>query len=177
MILRKLEEKDADGMLEWMQDKDIQKNFRFDAANKTRADVLEFIHNAENVPIDGKSIHYAIADENNEYLGTISLKNIDITAKKAEYAVCIRKAYQGRGIATEATKEILRKAFGEFGLERVDLNVLSDNVNAIRLYEKCGFVSDGELKSCLFLRGKYYNLKWYHISKEEYIEKNSFQGK
>lgn len=170
MVLRKLEEKDADGMLEWMKDEDIQKSFRFDTANKTREDVLEFINSAETVPVDGKSIHYAIVDDNNEYLGTISLKDIDMTAKKAEYAISLRKKAQGHGVATEATKEVLRKAFCEFGLERVYLNVLSDNIKAIHLYEKCGFVYEGEFKKHLFLRGKYCDLKWYRMLKEEYIE-------
>ena len=171
MILRKLAEKDADGMLEWMKDEDIQKNFRFKASDKTRADVLEFIHNAETNPIDGKSIHYAIADENDEYLGTISLKDINLSAKKAEYAISLRKKSQGHGIGTEATKEILRKAFFEFGLERVDLNVLSDNIKAIHVYEKYGFVNDKELETYLSLHGKYCGLKWYHILRKEYIEK------
>lgn len=34
MILRKLDEKDAKGMLEWMKDTEINKNFRFSIDNK-----------------------------------------------------------------------------------------------------------------------------------------------
>lgn len=177
MILRKLEEKDADGMLEWMKDEEIQKSFRFNTTGKTREDVLEFIHSAETKPSDGKSIHYAITDGDDEYLGTISLKDIDLTAKNAEYAISLRKKAQGRGIATQATMEILKKAFCEFGLERVFLNVLSDNQKAIHLYEKCGFVYEGEFKKHLFLREKFCDLKWYRMLKEEYIQKIEQGGK
>lgn len=169
MRLRKLEEKDADYMLEWMTDSEIQKYFRFDMANRKKEDILAFINNAEIKMIDGKSIHYAIADERNEYLGTISLKNINLVSRNAEYAISLRKKAQGRGIATEATKELLRRAFFEFGLEKVYLNVLSENDKAIRLYEKCGFVYEGEFRKHLFLKGEFKALKWYSILKEEYL--------
>ena len=169
MRLRRLEEKDAEGMLEWMQDPEIQKDFRFNAGKKDMKSVMHFIQHADIQLIDGKDIHYAIADEDDEYLGTISLKDINLTDKKGEYAISLRRKAQGRGIATEATREILRLAFEEYGLERVYLNVFSDNDRAIRLYERVGFVYEGAFRKHLFLRGEYRTLKWYGILKNEYI--------
>ena len=169
MHLRSLEEKDAEGILEWMNDPDIQKCFRFSAQDKTREDVLDFIREAEISPINGKSIHYAIADDHNKYLGTISLKNVDLQSMSAEYAISLRKCAQGKGIATWATKEILKKAFEEFHLQRVYLNVLSDNEKATRLYEKCGFIYEGAFRRHLFLRGEFKTLKWYSILDSEYF--------
>lgn len=168
MLLRQLKEKDAEGMLEWMHDPEIQKNFRFETDNRKLKDVIDFIQKAEIRPINGKSIHYAIVDEQDEYLGTISLKNIDLESRNAEYAISLRKKAQGKGIASRATKEILNLAFNCFHLERVYLNVLSGNEKAIRLYEKCGFVYEGEFRKHLFLKGEYKTLKWYSMLKEEY---------
>ncbi len=168
MTLRKLEEKDADGMLEWMCDPEIQKNFRFIAENKTRQDMLNFIKEAEIRPVEGKSIHYAVVDENDEYLGTVSLKNVNMTAKNAEFAISLRRKAQGRGIGTAASKELLRLAFEQFGMERVYLNVLPENQKAIRLYEKIGFIYEGEFRKHLFFRGEYRSLKWYSMLREEF---------
>lgn len=167
--LRKLKIEDAEGILEWMYDPDIAKAFRFNAADKNRETVLEFIRCAETAPVDGGDIHYSIADETNEYLGTISLKSVDLVAKKAEYAISLKKSAWGKGIAFQATLEILQRAFKEFGLERIYLNVFSDNKRAIRLYEKCGFIYEGEFRKHLFLRGEYKSLKWYGMLKEEYL--------
>lgn len=166
--LRKLEEKDAEGMLEWMHDADIQKNFRLDGSNKSKEDVIAFINDAETAPVNGKSIHLAIADEHNEYLGTISLKNVDMEAKNAEYAISLRKKAQGQGIGLEATRKVLSLAFEVYELEKVYLNVFSDNINAICLYEKCGFVCEGEFRRHLYLNGEYKSLKWYSMLKEEF---------
>lgn len=166
--LRKLDIKDAMGMLEWMHDPQTQEHFRIPMAEKTWEDALEFIKNAQVQPIDGGSIHYAIVDEKDEYLGTISLKEISFSDKNAEYAISLRKCAQGHGIGREATGQLLRIAFEKFGLERVYLNVLAENIPAVRLYEKCGFSLEGEFRKHLLLGGEYKTLKWYGILKEEY---------
>lgn len=173
MRLRPLEIKDAEGMLEWMRDPDIQKNFRFSAQDRTYQDVLEFISTAETRPIDGQSIHFAIADDNDEYLGTISLKNVDMNCMSAEYAISLRKCAQGKGIATWATRTLLQMAFKEFHFQRIYLNVLSDNKRAIHLYEKCGFSYEGMFRRHLYLNGEYKTLKWYGILDDEYFNDNN----
>ena len=173
MKLRKLEEKDADGMLEWMQDPEIQRSFRFSMVKSDKDAALKFIREANTSLIEGKDIHYAVSDENDVYLGTISLKNVDLYNKKAEYAISLRRMAQGKGIAAEATHEILKIAFEQHNLERVYLNVLSDNKRAIRLYERCGFVYEGEFRKDLFLRGEYRTLKWYSMLREEWKKEAS----
>ena len=164
-MLRKLEEKDAQYMLEWMHDEDINQFFRFDAANMTYEEVLKYIVNA-NARED--ELHYAIVDEEDEYLGTISLKNIDLVNRKAEYAVSTRKKAHGTGVAMEATYEIFKIAFEELGLNKVYLNVLSVNKRANKFYEKVGFEYEGEFKQDLQIRGKYYDLRWYGMLASTY---------
>lgn len=175
--LRKLQKEDMEGMLEWMNDSDIRHNFLFSLDRLDEKRVLQFIENAEVVPIDGKSVHYAITDkESDEYLGTISLKEVSIVNKNAEYAISLRKKAQGKGIASKATKEILRLAFEQFKFERIYLNVFSNNVRAIRLYEKCGFTFEGEFRNHFLVEGEYRSLKWYSILSSEYkaLCENSF---
>lgn len=168
-VLRRLEEKDAIGMLEWMQDSEIQKCFRFNTKDKTLVDVLSFIESASIVPKEGESIHFAVVDKNDEYMGTISLKKIDLISRNAEYAISMRKQAQGTGLALKATKEIIDLAFNEFNLERVYLNVLSKNVRAVRFYEKAGFSYEGEFRNHLFLQDEFCSLKWFSILKEDEV--------
>lgn len=165
MALRKLEPKDRYGMLEWMQDKDIMACFRMEKDTIDEEKVKNFIEDSFNE----KCRHYAIVDEHDEYLGTISLKNIDSANSNAEYAVVLRKQAIGGGVARTATNELLDIAFNELKLQKVYLNVLSNNKRAINFYRKINFKLEGEFKDHVYIGGKYVDLSWYAINKEDYL--------
>lgn len=155
-------------MLEWMHDPDINCNFRFNAAEYTLEDADNFIVRAKDAFENRNTFHFAITEDGGEYLGTISLKDVNQTDRNAEYAICLRKCAWGKGIGTRATEEILRFGFEELKLHRIALNVLAENKTAIHLYEKCGFIYEGEWKDCLFLRGSFHSWKWYRMLKEDW---------
>ena len=128
MVLRSLKEKDATLMLEWMHEKETADVFKKDMADVSLEEAEEFCRsfaNQSNVK-NGDSLHFAIVDDaDDEYRGTISLKEIDFDNLSAEYAVSVRKKFQGDGTAAEATRLVIEKAIKEYGLHRVYLNVLS----------------------------------------------------
>lgn len=162
-MLRKLQKKDADLMLEWMNDPDINQFFSFAGKQTTKVSVLEFIAEAQDFSEDR---HYAVQDEFGEYLGTISLKNIDVKNKNAEYAICLRKKCIGTGVAKDATLELLKIAFEELALEKVYLNVFADNIRAIKFYKKIGFVHEGTSKKHRYRAGRLVDLEWFAIFKD-----------
>ena len=165
MQIRKLNNSDALGMLEWMHDPEISSHFRTDFSRMTKKDVQKFILDAQNFH---QYRHYAIVDDEDKYLGTISLKEIDLVNMKAEYAIVLRKEAMGKGVAYHASKMILRIAFQELGLNKVYLNVLSNNKRAIELYERLGFKFEGCFRQELLINGKFEDLNWYAIIKESY---------
>ena len=170
MKLRHLQNKDVPGMLEWMHDPEINCFFRFNAAEMEKEDVERFVKQANS---GDNNRHYAIAGEKDEYLGTISLKNIDAKDKNAEYAVVLRNCAIGTGIAKFATRRILDIAFKELNLEKVYLNVYEGNARARRFYEKMGFQYEGCFKRHIWVREKFENLCWYAIFREDIDEKRS----
>lgn len=173
IFLRELKEKDAPLMLEWMHDPEIQKGFIKNMLEMTLSDAEQFCRSAV-LPLKietGQDLHFAIVNETDEYLGTVSLKKIDTDNGSAEYAISTRKKIHGTGSAKIATGLLLAKAFNEYGLHRVYLNVLPDNKSAIRLYERCGFKLEGEAREHLIKEGKYVNLRWYGILADEFDER------
>ena len=161
--LRPLEEKDAAGMLEWMTDPAIAKFFRFDAASMTLDRCKAFIAGAGE---QADCRHFAIVGGTDEYLGTISLKQIKNGS--AEYAVSTRACAHGTGAAMAATRQILAIAFEELGLERVYLNVLADNGRANAFYRKAGFRYTHTEENALTIRGESKDLNWYEVRRENY---------
>ena len=162
MRLRELKEKDVNGMLEWMHSKETKEIFEKDFNSLTKEQVLEFINKSSEL---NNELHYACVDNNDNYLGTISLKDIDNENKKAELAISFRKKAQGIGAASFAMNEILKKAFNELNLNKVYLNVLETNKRAIAFYEKTGFRKFIGSKKQVLKNNEYQNLVWYEIEK------------
>lgn len=138
MRLRELELKDAKYMLEWMHDPNVSDYLGKDFKSMTIENCKAFIESAKT---DVNNRHFAIADDNDEYMGTISLKEIDRDNKRAEYAISCRTKAIGNGFASWATKELFRIAKDEIGLELIYLNVYKTNIRAQKMYLKVGFVS------------------------------------
>ena len=162
-MLRKLEEKDAPFMLEWMHDEEITAGFQRPFSKATIESVLHFIQNSFNE----ENQNFAFVNSQDEYLGTISLKHISHVNDKAEYAVVTRKCAQGTGAAKKATEELLHYAFANLGLHKVYLSVLEENSRAQKFYEKCGFVREGLEVDAVKINGKYHNHIWYGIRKTD----------
>ena len=135
MKIRRLETKDAVSMLEWMHDDNVVQYLSTDFSKKTLNDCLEFIENAEN----GGNIHKAIVDDNDCYLGTVSLKNIDIISNKAEFAITIRRCAMGLGYAKEAMNFMIQFGFEMLNLNRIYWCVSPHNIRAIKFYDKNGY--------------------------------------
>ena len=136
-ILRPLEIKDAGRMLEWMNDKDTTQHLQIGARTYSLPDTIDFIQHAV---VEEHNLHRAVVDKSDNYVGTVSLKNIDQVQGEAEYAIALHPVARGTGAAFIATKEILNIAFIKLKLHRVYLNVREENQRAIRFYEKFGFL-------------------------------------
>lgn len=151
-ICRLLNKNDALNMFEWMSDSNITDLFTFNATDKTLQDANIFIDNAlSNFEVNK---HYAIQDNNGEYVGTISLKNINIVENSAEYAIVIRKKFQNQGFAKKASLWMFNEAKSKFKLKIIYLTVFASNETAIQLYEKIGFIRDVSKDSILIKNGQ-----------------------
>lgn len=165
--LRKLEEKDIPFMIEWMSDNELTKYLKNDFGKYANEESQRsFISNSFNK----ENMNFAIVEENeDEYLGSISLKDIDYQKKEAEYAICIRKSVQGKNVALRASLQILKYAFFYLDLTRIYLYVSSDNIVANKFYEKFGFNFDEVQEKSMEIKGEMKDINWYSITKEDFI--------
>lgn len=132
--LRKLRQEDAPLMLEWMHDEDVVYFMKADFQHKTNQDCENFITSAQD---ESKDLHLAVADDNDTYMGTVSLK--DIENNSAEFAITMRKAAMGKGYAAEGMKQIIDKGFNKFQLNHIYWCVNPANKRAVRFYDKNGY--------------------------------------
>ncbi|MBP5607924.1 MAG: GNAT family N-acetyltransferase [Lachnospiraceae bacterium] len=134
MRLRKLELKDAPLMLEWMHDDSVVHDLNRDFSAYTVKNCEDFI----NMSLSGNDIHMAIVDDEDTYMGTVSLKNIDHNEKTAEFGIAVRTAAMHKGYSAFAMREIFDIA-AENGLKRIFWCVSPGNRRALRFYDKNGY--------------------------------------
>ena len=162
--LRKLKIEDGPSMLEWMQTKDVVGQLQGSFSSKTIDDCEDFIKDSwDNVC----NIHLAIADENDEYMGTVSLKNMQNNA--AEFAIVVRSCAMGKGFSWTGMEEIIIRGFNEYGLNQIFWCVDKANVRAISFYNKHGF-KETQNPPTTFLENykTNENLIWYSVEKENW---------
>lgn len=171
MRLRDLELKDAPLMLEWMHDESVVEKLRGNFREKTMDDCENFIKASWNKEQD---IHLAIVNDENEYMGTVSLKSIDRVNNSAEFAITVRKAAMGRGYSWYGMEEIIRLAFEEYGLESVYWCVSRENDRAVRFYDKHNFHEALDIPASILSRYMgMEDLKWYSVLKGDIFEERT----
>lgn len=134
MRIRKLEIKDASDMLKWMHDDNVIHYMKANFKEKTIEDCKEFI----NSSISEENINFAVANDNDEYMGTVSLKNI----KKdtcAELAIIMTQNAMGKGFSTFGIHEIIKYGFKNLNLKYIYWYVSKENIRAIKFYDKNKF--------------------------------------
>lgn len=132
--LRKLEIKDAPLMLEWMHDDSVVKNLKINFAEKTIADCEVFIIGSQEMT---NHLHLAIVDENDEYMGTVSLKHIENAA--AEFGIAVRRCAMGKGYSYYGMTEIIKYGKKNLNLNKIYWCVDPENGRAVRFYDKHGY--------------------------------------
>lgn len=134
MNLRKLKTEDAPLMLEWMHDDSVVHDLKTNFAVKTLEDCISFIKMAQDTK---DNLHLAIVDDNDTYMGTVSLKHI--TKISAEFGITVRKCTMGKGFSKFAMQHIIEIGFKQLGLQKIYWCVAPENQRAVRFYDKNKF--------------------------------------
>jgi RimJ/RimL family protein N-acetyltransferase len=66
-----------------------------------------------------------------------------------ELVIYIHQGYQGKGLGTFLAKALVDGSRSR-GFHRIGLEVVADNVAAVKVYESAGFLSEGRLKDAFF---------------------------
>lgn len=134
--LRPIKFSDSENIVKWRNNPDVKKNL-YSQDNITINQQHDYFHKF----IETKKIYQFVIIADGVECGTTFLKNIDTVNKSAEFGIFIgEESYRGKGIGTVATQKTIKLGFEELCLRSINLTVFSDNLGAIRSYEKAGFV-------------------------------------
>ena len=119
------------------------------------------------VPVEGVKRKLAMSKDSENSIVLIALENEQIIARaelegyyaarirhKAKFSISVRKEYWNQGIGTEMLKRIVEQA-KKMKIRIIELDVITDNVGAIALYHKMGFIDIGIYKNYFYVKGMF----------------------
>ena len=151
--LRKWSEADLDNLVKYANNQNVAKwltnGFPHPYTYEAGKAYLSMIAN------DNPTKVFAI-EVNGEAVGSIGIfPQTDIHEKNAEMGYWLAEEYWGKGIMTQAIREIVEYGFSTFEIVRIFARPFSTNLKSQRVLEKAGFELEARLKRALFKNGKF----------------------
>ena len=159
--IRKWELADAKDLAAALSNKKVQDNLR---------DGLPYPYTEE----DGRGFISAMltADKNDTFafaitaddkvIGSIgAFRQTNIHGRAAELGYYIAEEYWGKGIMTEAVKQLCEYMFSHTDVIRIYAEPFAHNIGSQRVLEKAGFQYEGTLRSNAVKNGKVLDMKMY----------------
>lgn len=136
--------------------------------NKATREVLDYYLNSNEAYIFAIRLR-----DSDEIVGVAGFDEIIWNNGTATIFVGIGKSeLRGRGIGKEALSLLLDFGFNELNFHKLQLDVISYNESAIRLYEGAGFVHEGTYREFIYRDGERYDMYLYGLLKSEWQPHN-----
>jgi len=129
----------------------------------TEAGQVRFIKEVLAQYGQGVSVPHAILDRD-EIVGRVTLTNVVRGAfQSCNLGYWVSSTHNGRGLATAAVAEIMRVAFADLRLHRIEAGTLLHNVASQRVLERNGFVRFGLAPAYLRIAGSWQDHAMYQV--------------
>lgn len=104
----------------------------------------------------GSAFFFIVERDAPTAVGFALLTDISPQHRRAGLSIAIPDpARRGRGHGGDALRAVLDYAFRDLGLERVELDVLTENEAAVRLYRRVGFQDEGVRRRYFYVDGDF----------------------
>lgn len=118
------------------------------------ADAKEWCNGRAALAAAGQEYSFVISTPEGEFLGGCGLNQINKIHRIANLGYWVRTSATGRGVATEAVRQLCRFAFANTDLVRLEIVCALGNERSQRVAEAAGAVREGVLRSRLWVHGR-----------------------
>lgn len=134
---------------------------------KTEAEFLSYLEGAEERNGNGSDFS-GIIREDERFVGRIGLYNIDVPNRSAVIGYWIVEEAQGRGIVSRCCEELLRYAFINLQLNRIEIRCATANTSSLAIPKRLGFQREGIVRQGEWLNGVFVDQYLYSMLREEW---------
>ncbi len=169
IILRAIEERDLPQLQKWANDPSIQSMLGGWHFPVNEQDQHKWF---ESLSVGSTNQRFAIETPDMGLIGTANLVSIDWQNRNGFHGMLIgEREMRGKGYALDVVMTLMRFAFEEVGLYRLDTDIIEYNAASLKLYlEKSGWRKEGIKNGWYFRRGRRWDKVILGVTKENYEE-------
>lgn len=172
MIIRKIEEKDLEIRVEWMNHPNVYNSMHYSLPVELGNTILWYKNNRGNIRrID------VVFEEGGIPVAMGGLTGIDPELGKAELYIFVDPFLHSKGTGTKATNILCHYGFTNLDLRKIYLLTNESNIPAQKVYEKVGFKLEGRLRKEIVVAHRIEDRLYYGIFKEEFLGRLYDAGK
>ena len=163
ILLRPWREADAAACAVLADDEGVAANLRDVFPHPyTEQDARDFI--ALCLAADPEEALFCAVAVDGAFAGSVSLtRGADVACKSAELGYWFGRPFWGKGVATEAVRQMCARGFGEWDIVRIFAEPFSHNCASCRVLEKNGFTHEGTKHLSVYKRGKLLDSEMYAL--------------
>jgi ribosomal-protein-alanine N-acetyltransferase len=163
--LRQLTLADQDDVYSYGSDPDVTE-FMIWPRHTSISDTVAFLASIPKNLASQTSLGFGIElKATGKIIGSVGIHNISMKNHKAEIGYVLARPYWGKGLMSEAVREVIRFAFDEMGMHRIEAKGDVDNERTFRVMERCDMTHEATFRDYELRRGKFVSVKMYGIVK------------
>ena len=125
----------------------------------------------ENHYNDNTNFRFVIDTKEDGPVGIATLTNIDWKNRRATHGIkLLSSKMRHKGIGTDTVMAIMRYAFDELQLVRLDGGWFLDNIPSKSMYMKCGWKEEGIREKYVYQNGQYKDVMMAGVLAEDYYK-------
>lgn len=169
IVLRPWREADAVACAALADDEGVAANLRDLFPHPyTEQDARNFI--ALCLAADPDEALFCAVELDGVFTGSVSLtRGADVARKSAELGYWFGRPFWGKGVATEAVRQMCARGFAEWDIVRIFAEPFSCNRASCRVLEKNGFQHEGTKRLSVCKRGKLMDSEMYALVHERSV--------
>jgi RimJ/RimL family protein N-acetyltransferase len=169
VTLRAMDIEDQELLRDMVNDPEIEKmvgGYSYPISKEQQLNWFKANSNNQN------NLRLIIETEEDGAIGFANIVNIDWKNRSAFHGIKIaNKKFRSRGIGTDTVMAVMKYAFEELHLNRLDGSIIKYNEASRKLYcDKCGWVVEGVKRKSAFKMNEYHDELLVGILREEYLD-------
>lgn len=175
VVLRAMEKTDCEMIRDMFNDPEIENlvvGWAFPVSSIAQEQWLNTHFNDQN------NFRFVIETPEDGAVGIATLTSLDWKNRSATHGIKLaNKEERSKGIGTDTVMAIMRYAFDELGLHRLDGSWFDSNEASKNMYKKCGWKEEGIKRECIYKNGTFRDLVIVGILESDYrelIKKNQY---